>query len=303
MTLNLNKVIDKNYYPTEKSRTSNLKHRPIGLGVQGLHDVFMILKLPFTSDEARNINKVLFETVYYGSISASIDLSKTDGPYETYRGSPLSNGEFQFKLWGVKDEELSGLWDWGELRNRLLRYGSRNSLNIALMPTASTASIFGNVESFEVITSNLYTRNVLSGTYTLINKHLVKDLINIDLWTDDIRDKLIYHKGSIQNINEIPNFLKLIYKTAFEVDQKLIIKMSAERGIFVCQSQSLNLFFNNPTFKELTSCHFYGWKQGLKTGSYYIRTKPSTSAQQFGLSAEKEQQIRKETEECLSCGA
>lgn len=301
LTINLNKVIDKNYYPTEKSKISNFKHRPIGLGVQGLQDVFMILKLPFTSDDAREINKKIFETIYYGSLSASIDLSIKDGHYSTFEGSPLSKGEFQFNLWGLKDEDLSGLWNWRELREKVIKYGSRNSLNIALMPTASTSSIFGNVESFEVITSNLYTRNVLSGTFTLINKHLVKDLISLDLWNEDIKDKLIYYKGSVQNIKEIPKILKEVYKTAFEVDQKIVIKMSAERGVFVCQSQSLNLFFENPTFKELTSCHFYGWKQGLKTGSYYIRTKPSAYAQQFGLSAEKEKKLK--DEECLSCGA
>ena len=201
------------------------------------------------------------------------------------------------------------MWDWGTLRNQIVKFGSRNSLNIALMPTASTSSIFGNVESFEVMTSNLYTRNVLSGTFTLINKHLIRDLTRLGILTDDIKEKLMYHKGSIQEIAEIPKFIRDIYKTAFEVDQKLIIKMSAERAPFVCQSQSLNLFFDNPSFKEITSCHFYGWKQGLKTGSYYIRTKPATNPQMFGVNPETEKLLKKSEavttaeKECLCCGA
>ena len=309
LTVNLNKVIDINFYPTEKTRISNMKHRPIGLGVQGLADVFMTLKLPFTSDEAREINKEIFETIYFGSMSASIDLAKRDGRYPTYEGSPLSEGKFQYNLWGVKDVDLSGRWKWGELRNDLLKYGSRNSLNIALMPTASTASIFGNVESFEAITSNLYTRNVLSGVFTMINKYLIKDLMDLEIWNQDTKDRLIYNKGSVQNLKALPKFLREIYKTSFEIDQKLIIKMSAERGVFVCQSQSLNLFFDKPTFKELTASHFYGWKNGLKTGSYYIRTRSALSGQNFGLDPRKEKQLREEKindvedEGCLSCGA
>lgn len=309
LTVNLNKVIDINFYPTEKTRISNMKHRPIGLGVQGLADVFMTLKLPFTSDEAREINKDIFETIYFGSMSASIDLAKRDGRYPTYEGSPLSEGKFQYNLWGVKDVDLSGRWKWSELRNKLLKYGSRNSLNIALMPTASTASIFGNVESFEAITSNLYTRNVLSGVFTMINKYLIKDLMDLEIWNQDTKDRLIYNKGSVQNLKALPKFLREIYKTSFEIDQKLIIKMSAERGVFVCQSQSLNLFFDKPTFKELTACHFYGWKNGLKTGSYYIRTRSALSGQNFGLDPRKEKQLREEKiddvedEGCLSCGA
>lgn len=309
LTVNLNKVIDINFYPTEKTRISNMKHRPIGLGVQGLADVFMTLKLPFTSDEAREINKEIFETIYFGSMSASIDLAKRDGRYPTYEGSPLSEGKFQYNLWGVKDVDLSGRWKWGELRNKLLKYGSRNSLNIALMPTASTASIFGNVESFEAITSNLYTRNVLSGVFTMINKYLIKDLMDLEIWNQDTKDRLIYNKGSVQNLKALPKFLREIYKTSFEIDQKLIIKMSAERGVFVCQSQSLNLFFDKPTFKELTACHFYGWKNGLKTGSYYIRTRSALSGQNFGLDPRKEKQLREEKindvedEGCLSCGS
>jgi len=308
LTVNLNKVIDRNYYPTERTKRSNMRHRPIGLGVQGLADVFMILKLPFTSDEARKINKELFETIYYGSMSASIDIAEIDGSYSSFADSPLSKGQFQFNLWDIKDEELSGRWNWQTLREKMMRTGTRNSLNMALMPTASTASIFGNIESFEAITSNLYTRNVLSGVFTMINKYLVKDLISLEVWDQDTKDRLLFNKGSVQNIRKLPKFLREVYKTSFEIDQKLIIKMSAERGAFVCQSQSLNLFFDKPSFKELTACHFYGWKNGLKTGSYYIRTKSALSGQNFGLDPNKEKMLKdekivEEDEGCLSCGA
>ena len=310
LTINLNKVIDKNYYPNEKTRFSNFKHRPLGIGVQGLADVFMILRLPFTSEESKQINKDIFETIYWGAMNASLDLAKIDGSYSTFEGSPLSKGQFQFNLWGVKDEELSGRWNWSELRSDVVEYGVRNSLLIALMPTASTASIFGNVESFEAITSNLYTRNVLSGVFTMINKHLISDLIELDLWNQDTKDMLIFDKGSVQNIKGLPKMFKDIYKISFEIDQKLLIKMSAERGIFVCQSQSLNLFFDKPSFKDLTSSHFYGWKLGLKTGSYYIRTRAGASSQNFGLDINKEKQLKNESmikdeedEGCLNCGA
>ena len=307
LTINLNKIIDNNFYPTYKAEKTNFRDRPIGLGVQGLADVFMKLKIPFTSNNARVINKHIFETIYYGSMSASINLAMKYGPYDTYEGSPLSKGKFQFNLWNVEDSELSGMYNWSEMREKVMKFGSRNSLNLALMPTASTASIFGNTESFEVITSNLYTRNVLSGVFTIINKYLVNDLIAINMWNDEVKDRLIFDKGSVKNVPKLPSFLKDVYKTAFEIDQKLLIKMSAERGIFVCQSQSLNLFFDKPSFKELTSCHFYGWKQGLKTGSYYIRTKPAINPQNFGMSIETEQKLKKESntedEECVSCSA
>ena len=309
LTINLNKIIDKNYYPNEKTRLSNFKHRPLGIGVQGLADVFMMLRIPFTSDDAKKINKDIFETIYWGAMNSSLELAKTDGAYSTFEESPLSKGEFQFNLWGVKDEELSGRWNWGELRKEVIEKGVRNSLLIALMPTASTASIFGNVESFETITSNLYTRNVLSGVFTIINKHLVSDLIELDLWNQDTKDILLYDKGSVQNVKGLPKMFKDIYKISFEIDQKLLIKMSAERGIFVCQSQSLNLFFDKPSFKDLTSSHFYGWKLGLKTGSYYIRTRAGASSQNFGLDINKEKKLKMELENkddeegCLNCGA
>ena len=212
MTINLNKVIDKNYYPNEKTKFSNFKHRPLGIGVQGVADVFMILRLPFTSGESKQINKDIFETIYFGAMNASLDLAKIDGAYSTFEGSPLSKGQFQFNLWGVKDKELSGRWNWDELRSDVVKNGIRNSLLIALMPTASTASIFGNVESFEAITSNLYTRNVLSGVFTMINKHLISDLIELGLWNDDTKDMLIFDKGSVQNIKGLPKMFKDIYK-------------------------------------------------------------------------------------------
>jgi ribonucleotide reductase alpha subunit len=311
LVLNLNKVIDINFYPVEKTRVSNFKNRPLGIGVQGLANVFMLLRLPFTSDESRKINKNIFETIYHGAMNASVVLADKYGTYETFEGSPLSKGKFQFDLWELKKEELSGMWDWDEMRELVLSKGVRNSVLISLMPTASTASIFGNIESFEAITSNLYTRNVLSGVFTIINKHLVTDLIAMDLWNQDIKDKLFFYKGSVQKISEIPKQFRDIYKTVFEIDQKLLIKMSAERGPFICQSQSLNLFFENPTFKDLTSCHFYGWKQGLKTGSYYIRTKAAVSGQNFGMDINKEKMLQKqltekideEEEGCLNCSA
>ena len=304
LTINLNKIIDKNYYPNDKTLKSNMNHRPIGIGVQGLANVFMQMRLPFTSEQAREVNKLIFETMYYGAMRASVDLAKIDGSYSTFKGSPLSKGIFQFNLWGVKDEETSGKWDWGAMREQVMTYGVRNSLLIALMPTASTASIFGNTESFEVITSNLYTRNVLSGVFTILNKYLVKDLMTLDLWNQETKDRLLFDKGSVQNLKNFPSFLKDVYKTAFEVDQKLIVKMSAERGIYVCQSQSLNLYFDKPTFKELTSTHFFGWKNGLKTGMYYLRTKPAITGQNFGLDSKTEKTMKKqEEEECLSCGA
>ena len=307
LTLNLNKVIDINYYPVEKTRVSNMKHRPLGIGVQGLANVFMMLRLPFTSEDSRKINKNIFETIYWGAMRGSLDMAKIDGPYSTFKGSPISEGKFQFDLWDLKKEELSGMWNWDEMRNDVIKYGVRNSVLISLMPTASTASIFGNVESFEPITSNLYTRNVLSGVFTIINKHLIHDLIDLGLWNKDITEQLLYYKGSIQNISSIPKNIKDIYKTVYEIDQKLLIKMAAERSPFICQSQSLNLFFDKPSFKDLTSCHFYGWKLGLKTGSYYIRTKAAVTGQNFGLDINKEKMLKKnddeDDKECINCSA
>lgn len=312
LTINLNKIIDNNFYPTDKTKLSNFKHRPIGIGVQGLADLFFKLRLPFTSDQSKQININIFETIYYGAMKSSLDLAIKHGKYSTFDGSPLSQGKFQFNLWGVNDNELSGLWDWDTLRNEILSHGVRNSLLIALMPTASTSQIMGYNECFECITSNVYARRTLSGNFTLVNKYLVKDLISLGLWKEDVKNLILYHKGSIQKIKNIPSFLKDIYKTVWEINQKELIKMSVERAPFVDQSQSLNLFFDKPDFKTLTECHFYGWKNGLKTGSYYIRTKPASNGQNFGLDINIEQKLKKQTETkdeyddndgCINCSA
>ena len=302
---NLNTVIDKNFYPTEKTKISNMRHRPVGLGVQGLADVFLALKLSFDSDDARKINKEIFETMYFGAMTASCDIAKEEGTYSTFEGSHLSEGKFQFNLWGIKDEDLSGKWNWSELRKNVKEFGVRNSLLIALMPTASTSQIMGSyVEAFEPLTSNLYNRRTLAGEFTIVNPYLIKDLISLDLWNDDIKNRLQYDRGSVQNIKGLPKFLKDIYKTAYEIPQRSIITMSAERAPFVCQSQSLNLFFDKPDFKKLTAAHFLGWKSGLKTGSYYIRSKPAMASQRFGMDIDKEKTFQEEdSKECLTCSA
>jgi ribonucleotide reductase alpha subunit len=311
LTVNLNKVIDKNYYPTDKTYTSNMNHRPIGIGVQGLADLFIKLRLPFDSDEAREINKNLFETIYYGALNASSNLAYEHGKYSTFENSPLSKGLFQFNLWedySSTKVKLSGLWDWEYLSDKILKNGVRNSLLIALMPTASTSQIMGYNECFEPITSNLYLRRTLAGEFTVVNNYLMKDLIDLDLWNEDTKNRLIYDKGSVQNIRGLPKFLKDIYKTVWEIPQKSIIEMSADRGPFICQSQSLNLFFEKPEYKKLTMAHLLGWKKGLKTGSYYIRSKPALNAQKFGLDIDAEKKLisedlQTEEEGCLSCGA
>jgi len=279
-TLNLNKVIDVNYYPTKETRNSNMKHRPIGIGIQGLADLYAIMGIPFSSLEAKRINENIFETIYFASMTASMDLSKKEGHYESFKGSPLSEGQFQFNLWGFNDEDLSGRWDWGKLRKDVMKHGARNSLLLAPMPTASTAQIMGNNEAFEPFTSNIYTRRTLSGEFVLINKHLVKDLISLNLWNEDMKNLIIYYKGSVQNIPQIPTDLKEIYKTVWEIKQKDLITMSAERGKFICQSQSLNLFIEGVNAAKLTSAHFHSWESGLKTGMYYLRTKSAVDANQ-----------------------
>ena len=277
-TLNLNKVIDVNYYPTPETLKSNMRHRPIGIGIQGLADLFAIMGLPFSSEEARKINSELFETIYFASMTASMDLAKKNGHYETFPGSPLSQGKFQFNLWGVQDDELSGRWDWAKLRKDVMKHGARNSLLLAPMPTASTAQIMGNNEAFEPFTSNIYTRRTLSGEFIVVNKHLVKDLISLGLWTEDIKNLIIINKGSVQNVPGIPQDLKDVYKTVWEIKQKDLIEMSADRGRFICQSQSLNLFIENVNAAKLTAAHFHSWKLGLKTGMYYLRTKAAVDA-------------------------
>lgn len=279
VTKNLNKVIDINYYPVPEAQNSNMRHRPIGLGVQGLADTFIHLRMPFESDEARGLNKDIFETIYFASMTASKDLAKKDGAYETFKGSPLSEGKFQFDLWGVTPE--SGRWDWESLREEVVKYGVRNSLLVAPMPTASTAQILGNNESFEPYTSNIYLRRVLSGEFMVVNKHLLKDLIGLGLWNDRMKNEIIAANGSIQEINGIPQHIKDLYKTVWEISQRTVIDMSAERGAYICQSQSLNLHVMNVNFGKLTSMHFYAWKRGLKTGMYYLRTKSAVDAIKF----------------------
>jgi ribonucleoside-diphosphate reductase alpha chain len=279
-TLNLNKIIDENYYPVEEAKNSNLRHRPIGLGVQGLADAFIMMGLPFESEEARALNREVFETIYYASMTASKDLSKVNGPYETFEGSPASKGVFQFDMWGVTP---SSRWEWDVLKEEVKTHGVRNSLLLAPMPTASTAQILGNNECFEPYTSNIYTRRVLSGEFIIVNKHLLKDLVREGLWNKDMRQKIVAANGSIQNINEIPQHLKDLYKTAWEISQKAIIDQAADRGAYICQSQSLNIFMENANFGKLTSMHFYGWEKGLKTGMYYLRTKAATDAIKFTI--------------------
>ncbi|MEW7280926.1 ribonucleoside-diphosphate reductase subunit alpha [Aquimarina sp. 2201CG1-2-11] len=294
VTKNLNKVIDRNYYPVKEAENSNVRHRPIGLGVQGLADAFIQLRLPFTSDEAKKLNQEIFETLYFAAVTASMEEAKKDGPYKTYEGSPISKGEFQYNLWGIKDEELSGRWDWAKLRKQVLKNGVRNSLLVAPMPTASTSQILGNNEAFEPYTSNIYTRRVLSGEFIVVNKHLLEDLVKLGLWTDELKDAIMRANGSIQNIDIIPQDLKELYRTVWEMSMKDIIDMSRHRGYFIDQSQSLNLFMEGATMAKLTSMHFYAWKSGLKTGMYYLRTKSAVDAIKFTLKTEKKEEVQPE---------
>ena len=275
---NLNNVIDLNFYPTEETKRSNFKHRPVGLGIQGLADVFCLLGLPFESDEADKLQTDIFETIYFAALTSSKDLSKEVGPYETIAGSPIEKGIFQFEMWGKKDSDLSGRWDWKALRKEIKNYGVRNSLLVAPMPTASTAQILGNNEAFEPFTTNLYSRRTLSGEFIMINKHLVNDLLNLGMWNEDIKKKLIMENGSVQNIPEIPTQLKEVYKTVWEMSQKRILQMAANRSIFIDQSQSLNLFIADATKAKLLAAHLFGWKLGLKTGMYYLRTRAAVDA-------------------------
>ena len=299
---NLDIVIDKNYYPTPECRASNMKHRPIGVGVQGLADVFAILRLPWTSKEARNLNREIFENMYFAALEASMERSVELGTYghlglfdsaqhSSFLQSPLYEGKFQFDLWHDRPTVTSSYLNWDKLRKDIMKYGVRNSLSIALMPTASTSQILGNNECFEPFTSNLYTRRVLAGDFMVVNKYLVNDLMKLNLWTSEIRTQIISNNGSIQSIPEIPSELKELYKTVWEIPQKVLIDFSRDRAPFVCQSQSLNLFLSEPTYAKITSMHFYTWKQGLKTGCYYLRTKASSSAQKFTI------------EPCLTCSA
>lgn len=314
VTLNLNKVIDVNYYPVEEAERSNLRHRPIGLGVQGLADVFILLRLPFESELAGILNRNIFETIYFAAMTASKDLAKTQGAYETFAGSPLSKGKFQFDLWKVQP---SGRHDWETLRNEVMEFGVRNSLLVAPMPTASTSQILGNNECFEPYTSNIYSRRVLSGEFVIVNKHLLKDLVALGLWDNDMKNRIIAANGSIQQITSIPEEIRELYKTVWEIKQRTLIDMAADRGAYICQSQSLNLFVSNPTASKLTSMHFYGWKKGLKTGMYYLRTQAAAQAVQFTVEKQGGENMTPVVEQtvieegavctmqdgCISCGS
>jgi ribonucleoside-diphosphate reductase alpha chain len=299
VTRNLNKVIDRNYYPVKEAENSNMRHRPVGLGVQGLADAFILLRMPFTSDEAKQLNQEIFETMYFAAVTASMEMAKEEGPYSTFEGSPISQGEFQYNLWGLQDADLSGRWDWASLRKEVMEHGVRNSLLMAPMPTASTSQILGNNEAFEPYTSNIYTRRVLSGEFIVVNKHLLEDLVKRGLWNEELKQQIMRHNGSVQNIDAIPEDLKELYKTVWEMSMKDIIDMSRQRGYFIDQSQSLNLFMEGATYAKLTSMHFYAWQSGLKTGMYYLRTKAAVDAIKFTLNNDKKAEpveVKEETQ-------
>lgn len=307
IVINLNNIINVNSYPTPESKMSNMRHRPVGIGVQGLADLFMILKISYDSKEARNINKKIFECIYYASLEQSMEISKQFGPYETFYGSPASQGILQFDMWENRDKSLDSLYPeekWNELKENIKTHGIRNSLLVAPMPTASTAQIMGNNESFEPYTSNLYTRAVLSGNYVIVNNHLINELKSRNLFSNELIEKIMLNKGSVQNLN-LPNDIEQVYKTSWELSQKCIIQLAIDRGPFICQSQSLNLFVNPPTPKVIHSIHFFGWKNGLKTGSYYIRSKSILDNQNFSTEVKKESNTKTVSKfsECLSCGS
>ena len=311
-TRNLNRVIDNNFYPVDAARHSNLRHRPIGLGVQGLADAFVLLRLPFDSETARVLNKEIFETIYFAALSCSADLAAVEGHYESYPGCPVSKGVLQHDMWGVTP---SPRWDWAALRAKISQHGVRNSLLLAPMPTASTAQILGNNECFEPYTSNLYSRRTLSGEFAVVNQHLLRDLMARGLWTAEIRNQIIAHNGSVQGIPEIPEDIKLLYRTSWELKQRGLIDMAADRGAFIDQSQSFNVFVQDPNYGKLSSMHFHGWKKGLKTGMYYLRSKAAADAIKFTVDqttlskkAAADADAAKprgpqQPEECLSCGA
>jgi ribonucleoside-diphosphate reductase alpha chain len=289
ITYNLNKIIDRNYYPVAEAKRSNMRHRPIGIGIQGLADAFILLRFPFESEEAQQLNREIHETIYYAAMTASKDLAKKDGHYESYPGSPVSKGIFQFDMWGVTPTER---WEWSVLKEEVAKFGIRNSLLLAPMPTASTSQVLGNNECFEPYTSNIYTRRVLSGDFIIVNKHLLRDLVELGVWNDRLKDKIISANGSVQNIAEVPDNIKDLYKTVWEIKQKTLIDMAADRGAYICQSQSLNIFMENPSVAKLTSMHFYGWKKGLKTGMYYLRSKAAADAIKFTVQMQAEPQVQ-----------
>ena len=299
ITRNLDTVIDRNYYPVKEAENSNVRHRPIGLGIQGLADAFIMLRMPFTSDEAKKLNEEIFETIYFAAVTSSMEMAKAKEPYSTFKGSPMSQGEFQFNMWNVSEDDLSGRWDWKSLRKQVVKNGVRNSLLVAPMPTASTSQILGNNEAFEPYTSNIYTRRVLSGEFIVVNKHLLEDLVELGLWNNDMKEDIMRANGSIQHIDVIPQELKDLYKTVWEMSMKDIIDMSRQRGYFIDQSQSLNLFMQDANYSKLTSMHFYAWKSGLKTGMYYLRTKSAVNAIQFTVSKDKKEEEKPLTPEEL----
>ena len=283
-TKNLNKIIEVNFYPVEEARNSNMRHRPIGIGIQGLADAYILMRLPFESEEACLLNKQIFETIYYGALEASCELAQVDGPYSTYQGSPVSQGKLQYDMWGVTPTDLH---DWSALKAKIAEHGIRNSLLLAPMPTASTAQILGNNESVEAYTSNIYSRRVLSGEFQVVNQHLLRDLTELDIWSEELKNEIISNNGSVQNISVIPKDIKALYKTVWEISQKTVLKQAADRGAFIDQSQSLNVHIADPNFGKMSSMHFYGWKLGLKTGMYYLRTKPAAQAIQFTVDKSK----------------
>ncbi|PCI34937.1 MAG: ribonucleoside-diphosphate reductase subunit alpha [Flavobacteriaceae bacterium] len=297
ITKNLDTVIDMNYYPVKEAENSNVRHRPIGIGIQGLADAFILLRMPFTSDAAKSLNSDIFETIYFAAVTASMEMATSKEAYSSFQGSPMSNGEFQFNMWNISEDDLSGRWDWKTLRTQVMKNGLRNSLLVAPMPTASTSQILGNNEAFEPYTSNIYTRRVLSGEFIVVNKHLLEDLVTLNLWDNDMKEDIMRANGSIQHIDIIPQELKELYKTVWEISMKDIIDMSRQRGYFIDQSQSLNLFMQDPNFAKLTSMHFYAWKSGLKTGMYYLRTKSAVNAIQFTVSKKKEKETPLSSEE------
>ena len=299
ITKNLNKVIDVNYYPVEEARNSNLRHRPIGIGVQGMADTFILMRHAFDSPEAKKLNSEIFETIYYASMEASMEIAKKEGPYKTYDGSPVSKGIFQFDMWGVAPS--SKRWDWTKLKREVKKHGVRNSLLLAPMPTASTSQILGNNECFEPYTSNIYTRRVLSGEFIVVNKHLLKDLIKLKLWDENMKDRLMAANGSIQEIKEIPDDIKLLYRTVWEVSQKSIIDMAADRGAYICQSQSMNIHMQDANFGKLTSMHFHAWKKGLKTGLYYLRTKAAADAIKFTIVKDEKALDKDQEQAAMQC--
>ncbi|TNE99356.1 MAG: ribonucleoside-diphosphate reductase subunit alpha [Deltaproteobacteria bacterium] len=313
MTKNLNRIIDINYYPIPEAKNSNMRHRPIGLGVQGLADTFIKMRLPFESTEALELNAEIFETIYFAALTASKDAAKLEGPYETYQGSPASQGQLQFDLWGVTPSGKN--WDWNELKAEIAEHGLRNSLLVAPMPTASTSQILGNTECFEPITSNIYVRRVLSGEFAVVNRYLVKDLIDAGLWSDKMRNAIIAQNGSIQNIEEIPEDLKKLYKTVWEIKQRAIIDLAQARSPYIDQGQSMNVHMEEPNFGKLSSMHFYAWKAGLKTGMYYLRTRAAVNAVQFTVDKKGDDKVQEEAnreamvcsidnpEDCVMCGA